>query len=215
MVYGIVLPTLCLTIPGPPFPWCHSQTRASTRPCRAQCSRSAPVGASRGPWNICASQVGFISLFPWTVTHIWVLINNRFSVGQTIWVWMRIEYPNRMCSRVEISCQLKKWVEHRTYGCSGSQFLQGGARKFCLWVFDSLHSHSRPLTMVIVIWLVVWTPLKNMTSSVGMIINYSQYDGTNQSHVPNHQPDNSWTIVGLIVGIMVIMVNYYIFMIYG
>jgi hypothetical protein len=40
-----------------------------------------------------------------------------------------------------------------------------------------------------------------MTLSVGMIINYSQYDGKNQSHDPNHQPDNSWTIVGLIMGI--------------
>ena len=26
--------------------------------------------------------------------------------------------------------------------------------------------------------------------------------------VPNHQPDNSWTIVGLIVGIMVILLDY-------
>ena len=52
-----------------------------------------------------------------------------------------------------------------------------------------------------------------MTLSVGMMINYSQYDGKNKIYVPNHQPDNSWTIVGLIMGIMV-MVNYYIFMIY-
>jgi len=50
-----------------------------------------------------------------------------------------------------------------------------------------------------------------MTLSVGMIINYSQYGGKNQSHDPNHQPDNSGTIVGLIMVLtMVIMVNYYI-----
>ena len=32
------------------------------------------------------------------------------------------------------------------------------------------------------------TPLKNMSSSVGMII-YSQYFGKNKSHVPNHQSE--------------------------
>jgi hypothetical protein len=38
----------------------------------------------------------------------------------------------------------------------------------------------------IYIWLVVSTPLKNMSSSVGMII---PNIWENKSHVPNHQPD--------------------------
>jgi hypothetical protein len=54
---------------------------------------------------------------------------------------------------------------------------------------------------------VVSTPLKNMKVSWD---DYSHLLWKN-TIVPNHQPDNSWTIVGLIVGIMVIMVNYYIF----
>jgi len=56
--------------------------------------------------------------------------------------------------------------------------------------------------------VVVLTILKNMSSSMGRIIPYMTWK---IKHVPNHQPDNSWTIVGLIMGIMVIMVNYYIF----
>ena len=38
-------------------------------------------------------------------------------------------------------------------------------------------------------WLVVSTPLKNMSSSVGMIIyDYSQCMESHKNHVPNHQP---------------------------
>jgi hypothetical protein len=48
---------------------------------------------------------------------------------------------------------------------------------------------------------VVSTPLKNMKVSWD---DYSHLLWKN-TIVPNHQPDNSWTIVGFIMGIMVIM----------
>ena len=40
----------------------------------------------------------------------------------------------------------------------------------------------------IITWLVVWTPLKNMSSSVGMMTFPTEWK--NKNHVPNHQPDN-------------------------
>ena len=39
-------------------------------------------------------------------------------------------------------------------------------------------------------WLVVPTPLKNMSSSVGMINHSHIWNGNHKSHVPNHQPES-------------------------
>ena len=39
------------------------------------------------------------------------------------------------------------------------------------------------------VWLVVSTPLKNMSSSIGMMTFPIWWDGKNKIHVPNHQPE--------------------------
>ena len=43
-------------------------------------------------------------------------------------------------------------------------------------------------------WLVVSIPLKNMSSSVG-IMKFPIYGKSESSHVPNHQPDSGSTMI--------------------
>jgi len=60
--------------------------------------------------------------------------------------------------------------------------------KTCVSTLWSTGESSFSLKKMVILdyWLVVSNPLKNMSSSVGMIIRYIL---KNKSHVPNHQPD--------------------------